>query len=122
MAQMRKLVAKDIFSMCSIINKIGIDKFRQTFNKPEVKNAISGKTKVSENELGMTVILDVLDILIGSIPKCEQDLYVFLSSLSGIPEKDMPNLDFNEFFDLLEQLVKKEEFKDFFSRALKLLK
>ena len=108
--------------MCSIIKKIGIDKFKQTFNKPEVKNAISGKVKVNENELGIMVILDVLDIVIESIPKCEQDLYVFLSSLSGIPEADMPEMDFNEFFDLLEQLVKKEEFKDFFSRALKLLK
>ena len=65
--------------------------------------------------------MSVLGILLENLPLIEQDLYNFVGSVAGIKAKDVAKMDINKFVDLLIEIINKEEFKDFFKRASKLI-
>lgn len=123
--ELRKLTADDIFPMLKIISKIGIKEFKSCIESADVKAAIAnmGKDKGdSLNAVGLTVALDVVDVLTRNLPKCREDIYALLAQLSGLSVKDIAALPLPVFFEMIVDLVKKEEFKDFFQVAAKLLR
>lgn len=131
MYELRSLNSKDIFPMLKIINKIGINDFKECFNAPEVKAAIgkmtSGKkdSKKADEELnavGLSVILEVASLLVSKIPECEDELYKFLSSLSGMKEKELYEMPMAEFCEMIIDVIKKPEFKDFTGLVSKFVK
>jgi hypothetical protein len=118
---LRELKSKDVFPMFSIISKIGIDEFKECFESDEVKKMIAGK-KADLNAIGMKVMLDVASIIIKNIPRCENEVYHFLAGLSGLTKEEIADLPMNTFFELIVDVAKKEEFKDFIVVVSKLFK
>ena len=127
--ELRNLQATDIFLIVKILNKIGYEKIRKEINVDEI---MSVKEKLSTTddekkktsliaEYGANVVMSVLGILLENLPLIEQDLYNFVGSVAGIKAKDVAKMDINKFVDLLIEIVNKEEFKDFFKRASKLI-
>lgn len=57
-------------------------------------------------------------MIVSKLPDCKTDLYSFLASLSGMKEKDIAELSMVTFYDMLIDVFKKEEFKDFFQRLV----
>lgn len=130
--EFRRLCAEDIFPMFAIIKKIGIREFKTILGEDgDVKKLISKafkKNAENENaetdiiESGLSVAMDVVDIIVGNLPKCEKEIFVFLAKTSNLEEDEIRKLDFATFFMMIVDLVKKEEFRDFIKAVSKLFK
>ena len=131
--ELRKLQSKDAFSMLRIINKIGVKEFKDVLESDAVKQAIASTTtpkpasgepeaKAETDKIGMTVALEIVNVLIMNIPSCEDDIYTFLASLSGLKKKDVQELEMNVFFSMIMDVFKKQEFASFFGDVSKLVK
>lgn len=112
--ELRKLCAKDIFVMVKIISKIGISEFKNCF---KVNAKI--KSNMDLSAIGLEVIIEMAGIVLGNLPKCESDIYSFLADLSGKKPKEIAELEMSEFAEMIEEVLTKDEFKDFFTVVLK---
>lgn len=133
--ELRNLEADDLFIMIGIISKIGIKEFKGCFESDEVKAAIKvmiERKKNADNDgekadadddniasVGVSVALDIAAILLANIGKCKNDIYALLANLSGMKEREIAKLPIKTFTGMLFDLVKKEEFADFFQDALR---
>lgn len=123
--KLRNLTADDIFPMFQIVSKIGIKEFKSCFDTPEIKGVIAKVTAGEEadlNAVGMFVAIDIASIIIGNLPKCKDDIYLLLSQLSGMDKKTIAALPLATFIQMVTDVVRKDEFKDFFQVVAKLFK
>lgn len=120
---LRALEAKDVFLMSKIIGAIGIKEFKSAFESDELKSMIrsNGDTDVTMS-VGISVFMDIAGIIFNNLPKCEKDVYIFLGSLSGMDAKQIESLPMVTFTEMIIDVIKKEEFKDFMKVVSKLLK
>ena len=70
----------------------------------------------------MNVMMSILGTVLENLPKVENDVYNFAGNVAGMKAKDVAKMDIGEFMDLVISIVQKDEFKDFFKRASKLIK
>ena len=124
--ELRKLQASDIFSMVRIINGIGFKTIKDSINVEEINEIRKGMTDensdVIASKVGTNVVMSILGTLIENLPKVENDVYEFAGSVAGMKAKDVAKMDAGDFIELLISIFTKDEFKDFFSRASKLIK
>ena len=122
----RKLNASDIAPMCKIISKIGIKEIAKCFESESIKSLISSVKNENKDKavdaVGLQVVLDIADILLTHIPDCENDIFKFLSSVSGLKFADVKELSITEFADMIISLVKQSGFSDFIGVVSKLSK
>ena len=114
--ELRKLEAKDIAPMASIINKIGWKQFKDAFQ------SVNAKEMTDLTSVGMTVAFDIVGIVLANYEKCQADVFSFLASLSGLKVKQIESLSPAEFAEMVIDVVRKEEFTDFFMVVSKLFK
>lgn len=124
--ELRKLQASDIFSMVRIINGIGFKTIKDSINVEEINEIRKGMTDensdVIASKVGTNVVMSILGTLIENLPKVENDVYEFAGNVAGMKAKDVAKMDVGDFIELLISIFTKDEFKDFFSRASKLIK
>ena len=123
----RKLNSTDVFLMFKIIGKIGINEFTGCFEKDAVKQMIASVTGGESKEnataiVGVSVILEMANVIIGNLPKCEAEIYQMLSNTSNLSVKQVKDLDFATFTEMVIDFIKKEEFKDFIKVVSRLFK
>lgn len=123
--ELRNLTADDVFPMFQIVSKIGIKEFKTCFDTPEIKEVIA-KVGAGEdadlNTVGVFVALDIASLVIGNLPKCKDDIYLLLSQLSGMNKKEIADLPLATFVQMIGDVVRKAEFKDFFQVVAKLFR
>lgn len=125
---LRNLTADDIFPMFQIINKIGFKEFKGCFNSPEVQEVIAKAATEGANKnenivaVGVAVGIDIAGVIIANIERCKPDLYSLLAGLSGMSVGDIGKLPMVTFMEMIVDVIKKEEFRDFFQVVSKLLK
>lgn len=124
--ELRKLQASDIFSMVRIINGIGFKTIKDSINVDEINEIRKGMTDensdVIASKVGTNVVMSILGTLIENLPKVENDVYEFAGNVAGMKAKDVAKMEAGDFIELLISIFTKDEFKDFFSRASKLIK
>ena len=124
--ELRKLQASDIFSMVRIINGIGFKTIKDSINIDEINEIRKGMTDensdVIASKVGTNVVMSILGTLIENLPKVENDVYEFAGNVAGMKAKDVAKMEAGDFIELLISIFTKDEFKDFFSRASKLIK
>ena len=124
--EMRKLQATDIFSVVKILNGIGLNNIKEAIDFEEINKIRKGMTEdnadVITSQVGLNVVMSLATIILENLPKVENDLYKFVGSVIGIKTKDVAKMDIGDFMDVLIAIIQKEEFKDFFKRASKLIK
>ena len=124
--ELRRLQATDLFSMVKILNGIGLKNFKDVIDTDKIKemrksiNDDNAEQVVSD--IGMNVVMSVWSVILENLPSVETDLYNFVGSVANMKAKDVAKMDIGDFMDLLISIAKKEEFKDFFKRASKLIK
>ena len=114
----RRLNSTDMFLMFKIIGKIGINEFTKAFGKDAIQDMMAslgvGKGKNDMTTLmGISVILEISNIVLGNIHKCENDIYQILAQTSNLTVDDVRGLDIATFTGMVIDFIKKEEFKDF---------
>ena len=71
--------------------------------------------------IGLVVIIEMVGTVLENLPRCETDIYSFLADLSGMKSNEISELGMSEFAELIEAVLTKEEFKDFFTVVSKYL-
>ena len=123
--EMRDLQASDIFSVVKILNGIGLNNVKEAINFDEINSLRKGMTEdnadVISSQVGVNVVISLATVILENLPKVENDLYNFVGSVIGVKAKDVAKMGMGEFTDVLITIIQKEEFKDFFRRASKLI-
>ena len=123
---MRNLQATDIFSVVKILNGIGLKNIKESIDFEEINKIRKGMTEDNADavtsQVGVNVVMSIATVILENLPNVESDLYNFIGSVIDMKAKDVAKMDMGEFMDLLITIIQKEEFKDFFKRASKLIK
>lgn len=124
--ELRSLTADDMFPMFQIISKIGVKEFKHCFESPDVKKAVEGMASGKDNDgltaVGMTIAFDLAGVIVSNLASCKNDIYALLAQLSGMTTKEIASLPMVTFMEMIIDVIKKEEFKDFFQAVSKLFR
>lgn len=141
----RELTAEDIVPMTTILQKINIEEFQRCINEKTIEKIVGIFTskkgesdKFAEGEEGaegtegektfeekMTVagislfpsLLSVAQVIVTNVPKCEKEIFRFLSNVSGMSVDEIKKMKMGAFFRMVLdfiKFVKDEGFADFF--------
>lgn len=122
--EFRRLKASDTFIMTKIISKIGLKDIKESLSPASLAELT--KSAKSENRddmiynVGATLTLDFVNIIMSNLDSCEKDIYSLFSGLTGMSSKEIADLDFVDFTEMIVAFVKKDEFKDFIGVVSKL--
>ena len=120
-----KFKATDIFTMATLLSKIGLGKMANEFGKENILKLIAdakGKKKEDVATLtGMQLLLQVAEIILANLDTCETEVFKLLSSVTGASVEELKELDADVFIELIIEVVQMQQFKDFFKRASGLL-
>ena len=123
---MRNLQATDIFSVVKILNGIGLKNIKESIDFEEINKIRKGMTEDNADavtsQVGVNVVMSIATVILENLPNVESDLYNFIGSVIDMKAKEVAKMDMGEFMDILVAIIQKEEFKDFFNRASKLIK
>lgn len=122
--EFRALCSKDIFPVCNIISKIGVKEFKTCFDSDEVKKMIAsaGKDEDVTSAVGASIFFDIAGIVMGNMSKCENEIYSFLSSVTGLKVAALQKMGLADFAELIIEFFKKDDLKDFMKVVSKFLK
>lgn len=119
---LRTLTADDMFPMFQIISKIGIKEFKHSFDNPEIIKAFRAEGGTNIESLGVEIAFDMAGVLMGNLPVAKDSIYTFLASVASMTKQEIAALPMDVFFEMIVDVIKKEEFKDFFKAVKRLLK
>ena len=127
---LRKVNATDIFTVTSIISKIGIREFKSCLKGEDTINLISSlfsnedETKQNNDAalsaVGISVVFDIVGVVLANLEKCKDDIFTLLSSLTGINKQEIATLDGEVFMDMMLNAIT-DNSKVFIGVASKLL-
>lgn len=117
---LRPLLAKDIFIFTKILKAIGLKEIKDCFDIKQCLKMYKAK-KISVEGIGINMALDMGTVILANLDKCEKAVYEWLSSLSGLTEQEVENLDIAAFTEMVISVFKQEGFKDFLKAVSKLL-
>lgn len=122
----RKLNATDVFLMCKIIGKIGVNEFLGFFTEEEnmakLMECMKGDSKEGMMEFGFSIARDLANILLVNLPACENEFYQMLSQTSNLTTEQVKTLEMGDFIKMVIDFIRKEEFRDFLSVVVKSFK
>jgi len=125
---LRTMNANDLFMMMRIINKIGIGEVKKMLSSAEIKKLLADTMKdgkIDDNAasaVGMQVMIELACLVTSHIPDCQSEIYDFLSALSGMTVQEVAEQDMAVFVEMIMDVFKKQEFKDFFQHLVELFK
>ncbi len=123
---LKPLTSKDSFSMIKIIRKFGVGEFKKCFDPKLVGQIVNEQGEVKGEKLasivGVNIAFDVASIVLENLPNCEDEIYDFLTQISDMKRKDIEKMSMVTFFEMIVDVVQKEEFKDFFGVVSRLFK
>lgn len=107
--EMRELKADDLFKMMPIIGGLNI--------KDDIVNMFQGNmTDGTEDEqtAGLKIMATILQTIMTNIGDVKHELNSLLGDLTGKTEKEVEDLDFATYTNLIVDFFKKPELGDFF--------
>lgn len=118
--ELRELKSADLFPMFGILSKIGFKELKDSLSVDTIKtmvDSVNGKAEDSDTQttiLGFGIIMEVVEVIMKNLPKCEKEIYSFLAGVSGMTAKEIADLDMVTFTEMVIAVIQKDEFKDFF--------
>ena len=124
--ELRRLQATDLFAMVRLLNAIGFKELKTAINFDEIKEARKNITDENKEsvwvEMGTNLVMSLIPFIVEKLAVAETEIYSVVGGIAGMKVKDVAKMDAIEFIDLITVVFQKEEFKDFFKRASKLIK
>lgn len=122
---LEKFKSTDVFTMATLLSKIGLGKIADGLGTDNVLKLISnarGKKGADVATLtGVQLFLQVGEIILTNLDACETEVFKLLSSTTKAPVEELKALDADVFIELIVEVVQMEQFRDFFERASRLL-
>ena len=118
--ELRELKSVDLFPMFGILSKIGFKELKDSLSVDTIKtmvDSVNGKAEDTDTQttiLGFGIIMEVVEVIMKNLPKCEKEIYSFLAGVSGMTAKEIADLDMVTFTEMVIAVIQKDEFKDFF--------
>lgn len=129
------LEARHIMPMLTLIRKIGFKELKNTINEDVIKKIVGifnvsdehddGGGKIDFAEIGLELlptVADILDVILANIEKAEKEIFGFLESISNLTSDEIKHLPLALFAQMVADVVRKEEFGDFFGVVSKFIK
>ena len=105
---LRPLKDKDMFPLLKILRKIDRTELKKIINtvtegpqdetvETELEDLLqeeNHKKKDRVKELGISVALELADVIITNMEKMESEIYAFWSELSGVPAEEIKEMEF----------------------------
>ena len=104
---LRDIESTDVFSLVRVLKKIGIGKFQSILSD-----------NPNEKEQGLKFI----EVIIDGVCEAEEEIYAFLSKLSGLETEKIKSLDGSIFLEMIYDVFQNPKFKDFIGVAFKFAK
>lgn len=111
--ELRRLKDSDLWPVLDIIGKVFPDELSTVFAQ------LVSREKTVE-EVGVTVVMRLVVAVIKNMNKVHDEVYAFLSSVSGIPIADIENMEFGTTPMMIWDIVRNEKNNGFFGAASKL--
>ena len=118
----RPLKGTDIFMLTSIIGKMGVKNLMRCFDAPDVREARESGEKNDVEKLGSLIFLGVIDVVLERLEYCEGSICKLLSSLYDMKEEEIKALGATEYLGMFFEVIKDENFVDFFKQAYEFVK
>ncbi len=119
--------APDIFTLASIIGKIGVNKFSSILQKDEIQELVkdvSKKKSINSEDIsmitGIGVFTEIAQVILVGMPVCEEDIYKLLSNTSNLKVEEVKELDGVTFLEMIIDFFKRN--MDFIKAASKYVK
>lgn len=109
---MRNLQASDLFGFCRLIRDIGL--------KEEVKKIAKSYNEENSWDMGYEMMYAVFEKAISE--KTENAVYEFLSGIMEMESGEIARMDPMELIESILKVASPEKWKEFFTRAAKLMK
>ena len=118
----RPLMGTDIFMLTSIIGKMGVKNLMRCFDAPDVREARENGEADNVEKLGSLIFLGVVDVVLERLEYCEGSICKLLASLYGMKEEEVKALGATEYLGMFFDVIKDENFVDFFKQAYEFVK
>lgn len=115
----KTMKATDVFKLTSILAKIGVKDIKESIGN---YMTLSKNANEDKNTLALNLGVDIVEVLLSNIEKCEESIYRFLASVTDLSERDIKEMEATEFITLLYDLFAQKEYIDFFKAALRFQK
>lgn len=109
---LRKLYDEDIYTVVEILGAIIPEDVKEAF--VQVAN---GEKKVKD--IGAMVGFDIIKLILKNFSSIKNEVYAFLSDLSGIPADDIRKMPFGTTPRMLKEVFQNAENADFFKELFK---
>lgn len=114
----RPLCGIDMFIMMKILSKVGINEVVACLENEtilQLMNQLSGKGGNTDKLTiaGIAASLEIVNVILGNLPKCECEIMQMLSQCSNLSVDEVRALGFAEFTEMVMDFVRKAEFVDF---------
>ena len=109
---LRKLYDEDIYTVVEILGAIIPEDVKEAF--VQVAN---GEKKVKD--IGAMVGFDIIKLILKNFSSIKNEVYAFLSDLSGIPADDIRKMPFGTTPRMLKAVFQNTENADFFKELFK---
>lgn len=124
---LRPIEADDLDYLAGIIDKIGIDKIAECFDKKEINKLIDmNADKKEENdalvkEIGIDVMIKIASIVVKNYRVAKGDIYSLLASVSGLTVENIAHLKLPVYVQMIIDIFKQDGFIDSFKVASSLI-
>lgn len=115
----RSMKATDVFKLTSILAKIGVKDIKGCITN---YMTLTKDDEADKNALALNLGVDIVEVLLSNIDKCEEPIYKFLASVTDLTERDIKGMEATEFITLIYDLFAQKEYLDFFKVALRFQK
>lgn len=115
---LRDLKGDDIFLLVSVIKKIGFKELKRCLETAEVRKAIAEAASGNEKDtsaVGAAVMLEIAGVIVDNLPECRHEINTLLAELSGMGRDEVGGLPFGQYTNMVMDVIRKREFKDFFT-------
>ena len=127
--ELRNPQATDLFVVSRIIKTIGLKNVKACFDNDEMKafkdTIAKRETPATDDDMykaGIIAMTAIGELVFEKLELVQDDIFKFLSNLSGLSVDEVGSMDIVEFAEMLMAVIKNPKFADFIKVVLKSFK
>ena len=116
----RKLAVSDLGAIMGLVSSIGLNQIAGALSPEQLSAMAEGKTEADAEAVGLTLMMNMLDIVLGNYERAQPHLVKLVCNIFGYTEDEVLNMDPGEFLERVTDIIMDKSFRGFFKQALSL--